>query len=89
MAQSCSKCGGSIRPGSRFCPTCGSELGAEPEFRRRRREQCRRSTIFCALAIPVGLVFLSFSPATTLIVSGLGAVGLVIGIIRLNRMRGA
>lgn len=45
--------------------------------------------MFCAIAIPVGLVFMSFSPATTLIVSGLGAVGLVIGIIRLNRMPAA
>jgi len=42
--------------------------------------------IFCAIAMPVGLFFLGSSPSTAATVSGLGAAGVVVGLIRLSRL---
>lgn len=49
----------------------------------------RRQTIFCAIAIPIGLAFLMINPLVTLLVSGLGALGFTIGVVKLARMRTA
>ncbi len=86
MTLSCPHCSDAIRPRSRYCPKCGAALTADAGFRRWHREMRRRQTIFCAIAIPIGLAFLPVSPAVTLLVSGLGALGVVIGLRRLAHM---
>ena len=64
----------------------GAKPAREPEFRRWRRRVNRRLTIFSAIAILVGLLFLGTNPFTTLIVSGLGGFGLIFGLLRHSRL---
>jgi hypothetical protein len=91
MLTTCPHCSAPLREAARFCPSCGGALETrptgEPEFRRWRRRYFRRLTVFCAIAIPVGLLFVTTSPPTTIIVSGLGLFGLTVGLIRLSTLR--
>lgn len=50
-------------------------MNDEPEFRRWLIRVYTRRLVFCAVAVPVGLLFLEISLSTTIIVSGLGMLG--------------
>lgn len=45
-----------------------------------------RLTVLCAIAIPIGFLFIK-RPETTIIVSGLGAIGTIVGVRKLSSMR--
>ncbi len=89
MALCCPHCSAPVTEVANFCPRCGHALarGAGPDsgFIRWRRQVHRRQAILSGLAIPVGLFFLPISPFTTLIVTGLGTLGLIISLLRLSR----
>jgi len=87
MAFACHRCAAPLNRPARYCPRCGCSLLEVSEFRIWQRGVYRRQAIFCGAAIPIGLLFLCFSPATTLIVSGLGMLGLIVSLRRLERMR--
>lgn len=91
MASNCPHCTAPVTRVANFCPRCGRELtGATPgdsEFIRWQRKRNKRLAIFCGAAIPVGFLFLWVNPFTTLIVSGLGALGLAVCLRRLQRLR--
>ncbi len=59
----------------------------EPQFHDWRVRFLKRGMLLCLIAIPVGFIFLGKSPATTLIVSGLGAIGVTVGFVKLQRLR--
>jgi hypothetical protein len=61
-------------------------MSQEPEFRAWHRQVNRRAAVFCAVAIPVGFFFIRTAPQVTLIVSGLGGLGLVISLWRLQTL---
>lgn len=58
----------------------------EPEFRAWLKRYMTRLTVLSAIAIPIGFLFIK-RPETTIIVSGLGAIGTILGVFRLSSMR--
>lgn len=86
MALVCSKCRTELPRPVRFCSQCGHAMNDEPEFRRWLIHVYKRQLVFCAVAIPVGLLFLGISRPTTIIVSGLGTLGFIVSLLRLKRI---
>lgn len=89
MSLTCPHCHAALARRAHYCSHCGQSQVGEPEFRRWLTRVYRRQAIFCAVAIPVGLLFLTISPVTTVIVSGLGALGLIVSVWRLSRVSAA
>ncbi len=85
MSPECPRCLTELPKRARYCPRCGQ---AEPEFRAWRRRVNTRIVVFCAIAIVVGLCFLPARREITLLVSGLGLLGVIHGLIRLSRLSG-
>lgn len=90
MPLTCPRCGTALPENARSCPHCGQAPGPEPvpepEFRHWRRRFHVRLTVFCAMAVPVGLLFLGSSPSVAIIVSGLGLAGVLVGLLKLSRL---
>lgn len=58
----------------------------EPAFRAWLFRRHKRLALISGVAIPVGVLFVPLSPATAVIVSGLGLVGLVVAYRRLSKL---
>ncbi|MEW6249260.1 MAG: hypothetical protein AB1716_01320 [Planctomycetota bacterium] len=84
------RCNCADREEARFCPRCGGVIepapSAESEFRQWRRGALRRGRVLCALGVPAGLLFLPIAPLTTLVVSGFGALGVIVTSWKLARL---
>jgi len=64
------------------------QSGSDSEFRAWRKSRLVRLRILCAAGCLVGIIFINHDPATTLIVSGLGVLGVITTTAKLARIDG-